>query len=242
MIIPELFDQELEFWTRANQKFLGVSPVDDTLDFATIQKQLDEDCEKYWNTAKPCKLAVNLNNGILNKDATKQVKNSYKLTLNFYNMCIDVSGDYGPDHGRKKICAIPTPCIDLCWIINRAHYVTRVAATKDIFGCVNKVSFDTINGEGWKYNIADETFECVITKEEYKFEPTLEEIFENHLSLRSKYLLEAVLKAPLTKENFKLALKKLPTFSNSSIFNYKFTRMEYFEDIVLNSRKYAQVH
>lgn len=240
MTIPELFDKELKFWIEANIKFLGVAPIDDTWDYAAIQESIDDSCAKYWNTEKPCKLAVKLNSGLLNKDASKQVKNSYKLKLNFYNMCIDVFGEYGEEYGLKKICAIPTPCTDLCWIINRTHYVTRVAATKDIFGCINKLDFDNVNGEGWRYVIPEDRFECIINKEENKFSPTLDEIFDNHLSRRSVYLLEAVLEEPLTKENFTKGLKKLPIFDRSSIFNYKFTRMEYFEDVVLNSKKYAQ--
>ena len=240
MTIPELFNNELKFWIEANEKFLGVTPIDDTWDYAIIQEKLNESCDKFWNTDKPCKLAVNLNKGLLNREASLQKKNSYQMKLNYYNMCIDVYGDYGEKHGIKKICAIPTPCTDLCWIINRTHYVTRVAATKDLFGCVNKVSTDTVNGEGWKYNIKTDTFECVITKDEFQFDPNIDEIFENHLSRRSVYLLEAVLGKDLTKANFTDALKKLPILSKSSIFNYKFTRMEYFEDAVLNSKKYAQ--
>ena len=134
MTIPELFEKELAFWTSVNQSFLGVTPIDESLDFAEIQKGIDEDCEKYWNTSNPCKLARNLNNGLLNKDASKQTKNSYVLKLNFYNMCIDVYGDY---NGKLlKICAIPTPCNDLCWIINKSHYVTRVTAIKDYYSKV----------------------------------------------------------------------------------------------------------
>ena len=240
MTIPELFNQELAFWIDANIKFLGVEPIDDTWDYAVIQESIDESCKKYWNTEKPCKLAVNLNKGLLNRDAGKQIKNSYQLKLNFYNMCIDVFGDYGENYGLKKICAIPTPCRDLCWIINKTHYVTRVAATREQYACIYKEDFKTINGEGWKYHTDTDKFECTISKDEYKFEPTLDEIYNNHVSRRSRYFLEAVLGTTLTKENFILGMRGLPVLDKSSIYNYKFNRMEYFEDVVLNSKKYAQ--
>ena len=239
MTIPELFDNELKFWTKVNQSFLGVSPIDETLDFKDIQAQIDKDCELYWNCENPCKLARNLNSGKLNKDASKQTKNSYCLKLNFYNMCIDVYGDY--DGKLLKICAIPTPCNDLCWIINKAHYVTRVTAVKDWNCFVSKRDFETVHGEGWEYNIHDDKFTCIYKKTELIFEPTIENIFNEHLSNRSKILLQYVLNnQPLTIDNFKLAMRKLPTFPNDSIFNYKFSRIEYFEDIILNSNKYAQ--
>ena len=238
MNISKLFEQELAYWTLANQKFLGVSPINENDNFADIQAGLDKDCERFWNTEKPCKLATNLNIGLLNADADKQTPNSYKLELNFNNMCIDVFGDYS---GKTlKICSIPTPSNDLCWIINKSHYVARVTAIKDFYSCVGKYDFETVRGEGWTYNIRENKFECVVNKAEYKFDPTLEEIFYNHVSTRSKYLLEAVLEEPLTIDNFVKGLKLIPKFSSDSIFNYKFSRLEYFEDAVLNSKKYAQ--
>lgn len=238
MIIQELYQNELVYWTQANQKFLGVSPINEEDDFATIQAQIDADCAKYWNTAEPCKLAKNLNTGLLNAEADKQTPNSYKLRLNFHNMCIDILGDY---NGKQYLIgAMPTPSIDLCWIINRSHYVTRVTAVKDYYSCVGKLDFETVRGEGWKYDIGKDKFECVVTKEEYKFEPTIEEIFNNHLSKRSKMLLETTIGEKLTTENFTKALRKLPMFDSDSIFNYKFSRLEYFEEAVLKSGKYAQ--
>lgn len=238
MRIPELFQQELDFWTKTNQKFLGVTPIDETKDFAEIQAQIDKDCAEFWNVEKPCKLARNLNSGILNKDAADQTKNSYQLILNFRNMCIDVLGDY---NGKMlKICAIPTPCNDLCWIINKSHYVPRATAVRDFYTLVCKKDFETVLGEGWTYSIRTGDFTCNIKNEKYTFEPTKEYIFENRLSKRSRALLQSRIDEPLTIDTFEKAMKKLPTFNNDSIFNYKFSRMEYFEDVVLNSKKYAQ--
>lgn len=238
MQIKELYEKELAYWTQANRKFLGVSPIDESENFADIQAKIDVDCEKFWNTEKPCKLAENLNIGLLNADADKQTPNSYKLKLNFHNMCIDIFGDY---NGKLlKIGAMPTPSIDLCWIINRSHYVTRVTAVKDYYSCIGKKDFETIRGEGWEYSISTGEFTCIVNSEDYKFEPTIEEIYNNHLSNRSRLLLEAVLEEPLTIDNFTKGLRHIPMFSSDSIFNYKFSRLEYFEDAVLNSKKYAQ--
>ena len=238
MTIQELYENELVYWTQANQKFFGVSPIDESENFADIQKSIDADCAKHWNTEKPCKLATNLNIGLLNAEADKQSPNSYQLKLNFHNMCVDIYGKYD-----DKVCligAIPTPSLDLCWIINRSHYVPRVTAVKDYYGCVSKIDFETIRGEGWKYDISNNKFTCIINKDEYKFESTIEEIFENHLSRRSKMLLEASIGEKLTIDNFTKALRKLSPFDNESIYNYKFSRLEYFEEVVLGSKKYAQ--
>lgn len=238
MQIPELFDQELSYWTTTNQKFLGVTPIDESKDFSEIQAQIDEDCAKFWNTDKPCKLARNLNNGKLNKDASLQEKNSYRLHLNFRNLCIDVYGKYNGK--EKKICAIPTPCNDLCWIINKSHYVPRCTAVRDYYTLVGRKDYETVLGEGWSYSLRTGEFTCNIKNETYKFEPTKEFIFNNKLSPRSRALLQSRIDEPLTIDNFEIAMKNLPTFVSDSIFNYKFSRMEYFEDIVLNSQKFAQ--
>ena len=238
MKIKDLYSRELAYWTRVNQKFLGVSPIDERMPLAEIQKSIDADCEKYWNVDKPCKLAYNMNIGLLNRESEKQTPNSYKLKLNFHSMCIDIYGDY--DGKTLLIGAMPTPSVDLCWIINKSHYVTRVTATKDYYSCVRKKDFETVSGEGWEYIISEDTFKCTIKNDRFKFEPTIEEIFNNHLSKRSVLLLEAVLEEPLTLDNFIKGLRMLPSFSADSIFNYKFSRMEYFEDAVLNSKKYAQ--
>lgn len=238
MTIKELYQKELVYWTQANIKFLGVSPINEEDTFADIQAHIDVDCEKYWNTENPCKLATNLNIGLLNAEASKQTPNSYKLRLNFHNMCIDILGDY---NGKMLLIgAMPTPSTDLCWIINRSHYVPRVTAIKDYYGCVSKKDFETVRGEGWTYDIVTNTFTCNINNTDYKFDPTLEEIFKNHVSNRSKKLLEASIGEPLTIDNFTKALRKLTQFDNESIYNYKFSRLEYFESIVLNSKKYAQ--
>ena len=238
MTIPELYENELAYWTVANQSFLGLTPIDENWDFADIQASIDRDCEKYWNTDSPCKLARYFNNGILNYDASKQTKNSYQLKLNFHSMCVDISGDYSGK--RLKLGAMPLPCIDLCWIINRTHYVTRVTAVKDFYGALARWDFQTIRGDnGWKYDIPTDTFECTYKDPKNRFEPLKEEIF-NNLTYRSKCLLMSLIDEPLTIDNFTEALKKVPKFSSDSIFNYKFSRMEYFEDIILNSKKYAQ--
>lgn len=238
MTIKELYNKELEYWFKVNRDLFGVSPINEEDAFETIQNSLDADCEKYWNSDTPCKLARKLNEGVLNAEANKQTPNSYKLKLNFFSRCIDIYGDY--DGKSLVIGAMPTPCIDLCWIINTSHYTPRVMAVKNLYNCVNKTDFATVSGEGWSYDIKNDKFECVVKKEEFQFEPTIDEIFENHLSKRSIYLLEAVLKDTLTKDNFKTALRKLPIFSNDSIFNYSFSRIEYFEEAILNSKRYAQ--
>ena len=122
--------------------------------------------------------------------------------------------------------------------INKSHYVPRVTAVRDYYTLVGKVDFETIKGEAWTYNIREDSFTCNSRKN--PFDPTIEEIFTNHLSARSRALLQSSIDEPLTIDTFKQALRQLPIFENNSIFNYKFSRTEYFEDLIINGGKYAQ--
>lgn len=240
MTIKQLFEQELDYWRNKNISLFGVDLINEFDPFADIQKSIDESCEKYWNVEKPCKLARYLNNGTLDHNAEQKIKQSYKLKLNHLNFCIDVYADYMVDGNANtyKICAIPTPSTDLTWIINNTHYTPRITGVVDRTTLVSKQSFDTINGEFWSYNLATKTFRCVLKTN--KFDVSTENIFNNHLSARSRALLQSCIEEPLTVDNFEHALTKLPVIKNNSIFNYKFSRVEYFEDKILNSNKYAQ--
>lgn len=244
MTIKQLFEQELEYWKNKNISLFGVELIDDYQPFKEIQKQIDKCCKKYWNVKNPCKLAQHLNSGSLDRNANLRVENSFKLQLNPHNFCIDVYGDYRVEKDGEetikqcKICSIPTPCNDLTWIINNSHYTPRVTAVRDNNTIISKRSFDTISGEFWTYNLINDEFKCNLTKN--KFSTDAENIFNNHLSKRSKALLQSCIDEPLTIDNFKQAMSMLPVFKNNSIFKYSFSRVEYFEDIVLNSKKYAQ--
>ena len=243
MTIEELYLQELDYWTHANRKFLGVTPIHEEDSWADINAQLEADCATYWNVPKPCKLAKYLNNGTLNKEAHLQDKYSYRLEMNDISCCIDIYGKYS---GKEyKVASMPTPCDDLCWIINKSHYVPRVTAKRvnmsELVWKYDETTFGTYN---WKYHSDTKTFDCTVTNKKYAFEPTREEIFNNHLTEMSRALLENILRKPLTVDNFTDALIRLPNYNTkegkNSIYNFKFSRLDYFEDAVINSAKYAQ--
>ena len=240
LTIKQLFDNELEYWRNKNISLFGIDLINEYTPFKEIQKSINESCKKYWNTKNPCKVAVNLNNGILDHDYKSKIENTYELKLNHNNFCIDVFADYNVNDEIKqlKICSIPTPSDDLSWIINNSHYTPRVTAVTDRTTIVNKSGFDKVSGEFWSYNLRTKQFTCNLKKE--KFDVDIDNIFNNHLSARSKALLQSCIDEPLTVDNFEDAMSKLPTFANNSIFNYRFNRVEYFEDIILNSHRYAQ--
>lgn len=242
MEVIELFKAEQKYWKKKNIELFGITPIDETKPFSVIQQSIDESCEKYWNSDKPCKLVQLLNDGTLDRDYILRYENSYRLQLNIMNMCIDVFATYDVKGTPTElmICSLPTPDVDLTWIINKAHYVPRITSSSDSNTIVSRGrNQNMIYGEFWNYNMETDKFTCILKKN--AFEPTVDEIFKNHLSKRSRALLQALLgDEKLTKDNFTKALGLIPNFPYNSIYSYKFTRFEYFEDLVLGAKRYAQ--
>lgn len=241
MEIKELFKEEQKYWKKKNIELFGLNPIEDDKPFAVIQESINKSCEKYWNVDKPCKLAQLLNDGTLDKSANSKIKNTYELKLNIINMCIDVLAKYkvGNDKKLLRVCSLPTPSVNLSWIINNSHYTPRVTATTDqnTLIMLNKAETKVL-GKFWSYDLAKEEFECTLKKNKFDVDP--KSIFDKHLSNRSKALLQHYLGDKVLNETtLKEALSKLKKIDYNSIFNYKFSRFEYFEDLVLGSRKYA---
>lgn len=259
----DLFKMSQELWAEENINLFGLTPVNEHWSFEEIQNSLTSDCAKYWNGPNPCEVAAKMLDGTLNKQGKDQLENTYRLKLNFNNMCVDIFGQYAEEKTGKakehKLGALPLPCDDLTWIINRAHYVLRGVAQRDN-AIIKKVSFEEVKGFDWSYNIRENKFYCNIkeeteeeqakrleseaenklTKSKKKttyisnnkaFEPTIEEIFNNHLNARSREYLKAIAKVKfneeLTIENFTACLKHTKEFAKDSIFNYKFSQFDY---------------
>ena len=243
MEILELFKEEQKYWKKKNISLLGVAPIDEQKSFLEIQASLDKSCEKYWNSKNPCTFAKLLNDGTLDKNANLRKENSYSLKINTASMCIDVFGVYEVKGVDKvlKIASLPLPEVNLSWIIHNSHYTPRVTAARNNNTVVTKhPTKNLILGEWWNYDIDTETFKCIL-KGERRFDDDLDTIFDEHLSVRSKVLLQSVLgKKKLTKETFKEALSKVPSFASNSIFNYQFYRFEYFENLVTSSKYKAE--
>lgn len=241
MKILDLFYKEQDYWNIANKKLFGVELLDTTATWEDMHYALDNCTAQYWNSETKCKLAKALDSDVFDRDVALRIKDTYELKINPISLCIDISAEYKvkDEIKRLKICSIPTPDVNLSWLINGAYYVPRVVAVRDYNTLVFKQDFDIIKGEFWTYNFSTDEFTC---DDKYDiFEPTVEEIFNNRLSKRSRALLQASLgEEKLTIDTFKKAMSLLPKFHVDSIFNFKFMRMEYFEDIIFNSRKYAQ--
>lgn len=242
MTIQELYDKELAYWTQENQNYFGVSPIHEDDAWETIQQKINDDCEKFWNSKDKCVLARALaESSKFNKDYHLQKPNSYKLVLNFQNMCVDILASYVGFNAPRKVATIPTPCDDLSWIMNKSHYVLRAKATKhgSFFVKRDRNDMEIVIGEGWTYNTRTQEFECTSP---YPFDTSVDYIFNNRLSTRSKYILENSLRPqqrPLTVNNFKDALSRLPSFTPESIFNYTFTRFDEFTQAVEECKKQA---
>lgn len=243
MEILELFKEEQKYWKKKNVDLLGITPIDERKTFIEIQETLDACCEKYWNGSKLCTFAKLLNDGTLDKNANVKKENSYSLKLNPINMCVDVFAVYTVKNEEKelKLAALPLPEVNLCWIINNSRYTPRVTVTQNNNTVVTKhATKNLILGEWWNYDIDKDDFKCILTGTR-KFDDSLDNIFDNHLSKRSKVLLQYLLgDEKLTKDTFTKALAMVPSFPYNSIFSYQFNRFEYFENLIINSKYMAE--
>lgn len=240
MNIQQLYQQELKFWEFKNRELFGVTPIVADAPFDNLKSQLEEDCKNYWNNESPCVLANLLNDGTLDSQSHLAIPNTYELVINLETMGIDILRDYVHKEVIKKykVASIPTPCKDLTWIINNAHYTPRITAIRDINTLIAKRE-GKILGERWTYDFETKLFKCFWKD----CDPDCQDkelIFNEHLSNRSKALLQAFYEEEITVDNFIDAFEYIPTFDNNSIFNYKFTRFDYFDEIVNSSRRYAK--
>ena len=237
MTIKELYEKELCYWTAKNIEIFGITPVDATQLHDSIQACLDADAKKYWNCEKPCLLVQNLNNGKLNKDYDKLVKNSYRLHYNILSSCVDVYATYNKSD-EFLTCVIPLPTVNLTWVINNSEYAIRTVAIRDYYSIVSKKD-NKILGEGWTFDLDTKQYSCMLKSDATRFEPTKENCF-NHLSDRSKALLTASIGKQVNIDNFEEAMENILIFPNNSIFNYRFARFEFYERLITRNKNYAQ--
>lgn len=233
----QLFENELSYWIKKNIELFGVTAIDEMTPAAEIQAELDVDCEKYWNGTQLCDLAKKFNDGTLDADSNLRVPNTYRLELNPYNFCIDIYSKYNvkDEVQELQLASIPTPSVDLSWIINNAHYTPRVTSERDDSHFVVRYG-NTVNGEFWKYDIEKDEFTCVSKS---KFDVSDEAIFEKHLSKRSKMFIQSCMDEELTAETLRKGLASLKVVPHTSILRYKFSRVGFFENAIFNSKKYA---
>lgn len=238
MKIKEIFMKQTKFWTEQNVNFFGVVPREwPAMSSEEIQKALEEDKSKYWNIEDPenlCEMASKIYNGEICRDSDKLIHDRLKLKNNIISGCIDVYGDFKDArslHEDKIIASIPSPAPDLTWIINKIKYTPRITAFRDYTMIRNNGKKIIQHGE-WSYDLESGEFE-VKSKESAGKHPF------DLLTTRSKYMLEAAIGQELTLDNFEDALKLIPVVDRTSIYNYGFSHLEMFFDLIRNGTRFA---
>ena len=234
MEIKELFTQELNDWKKANIDLFGLDTVDAFASVKEINDSLNTSCNLYWNTEEPCKLVKYLDR--IDKNSDVREPNSFWLTLNIFSFCVDMYAYYknGNDTKLYKIGSLPLPTNNLTWIINNREYTARVAAIRDGSTFLYKRKDGSVSGCGFVYK--DGQFTELYDKSGKTLEK--QKAFEK-LSTRVKLYIESMIKKSLTLDNFEEALKEFKNPLVNSITNYKFTRFEYFEEMLKTTKKYA---
>lgn len=240
MKIQKILEVQKKLWTDSNIGFFGLTPRNWTImKKESIEEALFEDTAKYWNSEKPCEMAELILNDTISRDSKNMTDKGFKLEYNNISECIDVKGYYkkldGPEE-LKVISSIPAPFPDLTWGINGTRWTPRVTALRDYEQIYKDENKEIIRSRFWDYNL--ETKEFKIRQRRIKNKLVDIDPFEE-LTGRSVALLEAALGEELTRDNFEEALHKIPRFHYSSLFNYKFSHLETFFNIVRDPSKFA---
>lgn len=234
MNIQELFKKEQQYWEKENKELFGLVPINQFELVTSIQEKLDKCCEEYWNGTNPCLFATALIEK-LDKDSEKRVPNTFRLEYNYLNTCVDIYQTYV--HNKKeqefKVACIPSVSDELSWLMGNLHYVPRITALKNNRNFICRFNDEKVFGEKWVYNIVEDDFTY------YHSDIQDEKQAFNQLSDRSLRILKMI-DENVNENTFRQTLRQVPMMEHNSVFNYIYSRMEYFKDLILNTVKYAQ--
>lgn len=238
MKIKDIFRKQTEFWTEQNIKFFGVEPKEwPSMSSDEIKVCLESDADNYWDNQKAesmCEMARLVFDGVICRDNDKIIPGSIKLLNNMISGCIDIYADFklaGDTTGERLIASIPSPAPDLTWIINKIKYTPRISAYKDYTMIRNNGKKIIQHGE-WSYDLETSEFE-IKSKERPKAKPI------ELLTPRSKALLEAAIGGELTEGNFEEAIRLVPILDRTSVYNYGFTHLDMFFDLIRVGNRFA---
>ena len=242
MTIKELYKRQMGIWKNENEKYFGLSPLEQWKNAEIIKKHLDECANKFWNNGTN-KFKELLENGRMN-DFDKMIPGSYELVFDQENMIVCLFGTfkYKPVQRNKanveevtqrSIIAYLPYVTDLCWGITGSLYVLRVTAEPNYALLDNRGDL-TKYRRTWSYDHA--------TKEFYsKYE--IEDYFNNmgvgnHEKINREFL-RTYLGEDLTPENFKEALEKIPQIDHESVCDFVFTYVDEIFAILEQSKRFA---
>mgnify|MGYP001074600852 FL=1 len=243
MHVKKIFDIRIDYWVSQNIKFFGIYPRDWSI-FSedTIKEELKKDAKDYWNCEEPCEIMQMILSGQICRDNKKLVKDSIELIFNNLSECVDVYGTFDPkgknnkdDYVTKLIMSLPTPDINLCWIINKLKYTPRITTFRDM-SLIRREKDNIKQPNKWVFNT--KTKEFTILAKDKNGKPVKLDPFKS-LTYKSVRLLRALLGEELTRENFEEALCKVPEFDKNSIYMFSFKHLSAFFNYVRLGKRFA---
>ena len=258
MAIVKNFNAREDYWVKENIKFFGIQAREwEMLTRQEIADALKEDADKYWNSENPCELMEMVANGKICRGEKFLQPKSIFLRMNNISECIDVYGDFKfvkkdkEEILQKLIMSMPTPHINLSWIIckkvqtNRTKWTPRITCFKD-YSLVRKEG-NKVYCNAWEYDLTTSEFkrikrENTWAKKEEKAKKVRAKPFNplEGLTYKSKRLLMAIMgDQEITEDNLKEALEKLPEFNKSSIYTFNFLHLEAFFNYIKFGKRFA---
>ena len=235
--IEDLYNIQKNIWKNENEKYFGLTPLNDWSDLEIVKNHLDECANKFWNNGTN-ELKKLFENGKC-KDIDKLVPGSYELIFDHINelICLYAKFVYEKDNietGKKEkiekrapLAYLPYPN-DLCWFLNGSEYVLRISANINyslLARTKNLVKYQKV----WIYDSDTKEFNVLVDD----LDP-----YESLTKLNRNFL-EMLQGEEITKDNFTDALDKVPEFSNDSIANFRFGHVDEIFKLVAFSNRFA---
>ena len=235
--ISDLYQKQKELWNSENEKYFGVSSLENWIDTKVVENHLNNCAERFWNNGTN-ELKKLFENGKC-KDIDKLIPGSYELIFDSKNglICLFASfktEEFNIHSGEKeeKIKRAPLAYLpyanDLSWFLNDTEYVLRISATLN-YSLISRTGNICKYQRIWRYDIEKDEF--VINIDGYDPYEMMND--------QTKAMLKAFYGSEITKDNFKEAMKKLPEFNSRSIMYFRFGYISEMFSLVSKSNRFA---
>ena len=235
--IKELYNIQKNIWKDENEKYFGITPLNEWDDLNLVKEHLEKCSDKFWNNGTN-ELKKLFEKGKC-KNIDKLLNGSYELIFDSENGCICLFGTFIYDEldkisGKNKektkrapLAYLPYPN-DLCWFMGNSEYVLRIFAIPN-YGLISRNGNICKYQKAWTYDILKDEFETNININPY----------EDLTNINKKFL-EACYKHEINDlDSFKEALKTIPEFERNSIVNFKFGHVDEIFKLISTSKRFA---
>lgn len=254
--VSDLYQKQKNIWKEEVEHYFGITPLDNWNDDEKVKEHLKQCCDKFWNSKINSNVLKDLfENGKCN-DIDKLVDGSYEMIFDKINGFICLYATFKIEKENKnneKVEEFKTSPLaylpyfnDLCIFLNNTEYALRISANYN-FSLISKSNNICKYQKAWTYDIEKDEF--TVNIEDFDPYDNLTDLNRNFLEVclnkdikdfnKSDNSNNIYNRIVLTKENFKDALKSIPSVKSNSIMYFKFEHLSAIFRMVRVSSRFA---